>query len=247
MARLATLLVTALFAVLLQVTVAPGASAGGSWLAPVQDRYEPGDVATLVGYSGSGAYGTVAHPRAIPLYVGDLDISTVDFAHRSAISFDLPARLQPGVYWLEYCNAGCEKKLGDLIGGFVYVGVDPSHPPAREWPESEPQVANLAADALVAGPGYELTAAQFRARSTQPSPSNLTHQYLECVVAAGVDLRNAQVLVTERGIPWHVKTGIDVPGAVHGPCLAVIGGPATVQSSWGTSACAAVRICSPGS
>jgi hypothetical protein len=28
--------------------------AGGSWLTPVRDRYEPGEVVTLVGYVGPG-------------------------------------------------------------------------------------------------------------------------------------------------------------------------------------------------
>jgi hypothetical protein len=36
------------------VVVAEPAAAGGSWLSPVGDRYEPGDTATLVGYVGPG-------------------------------------------------------------------------------------------------------------------------------------------------------------------------------------------------
>jgi hypothetical protein len=49
-----------MFALAAVVVVAEPAAAGGSWLSPVRDRYEPGETATLVGYVGpGGTLGTV--------------------------------------------------------------------------------------------------------------------------------------------------------------------------------------------
>lgn len=149
------------------------AMAGGTWLDPVQDRYEPGETATLVGYpGGSGSNGPYKaylyrqssvdvpfHPRAIPLYVGDLEVS----GPRVAITFVLPEYLDPGVYWITYCSEeSCQDLIGDLIGAWFHVGVDPEYPVSREWPASEPEVQNLADDALLVGPGSERTAAEVR-------------------------------------------------------------------------------------
>jgi hypothetical protein len=36
------------------VVAAEPAAAGGSWLSPIRDRYEPGETATLIGYVGPG-------------------------------------------------------------------------------------------------------------------------------------------------------------------------------------------------
>jgi hypothetical protein len=56
-AQAAALSTLALVAV---VVAAESAAAGGSWLSPVRDRYEPGDTVTLVGYVGpSGTLGRV--------------------------------------------------------------------------------------------------------------------------------------------------------------------------------------------
>ena len=48
----------AMFVVHALTGVAP-ASAGGSHLSPVRDRYEPAEVATLVGYTSGGQLGSL--------------------------------------------------------------------------------------------------------------------------------------------------------------------------------------------
>lgn len=59
----------------------------------------------------------------------------------------------------------------------------------------------------------------------------LTRRYLQCVNAAGFKLQWASVhQLSEVGI--LVKTAVDVPAPVHGPCLKSIGGPSTDNSSW---------------
>lgn len=219
----------------------PPAGAGGSWLYPVADRYEPGDQATLVGYTGGGAYGSPSdgpfygylykspegggrHPAAIPLHVGELEVTRWEsrgtLAHRAAITFTLPTNLKPGLYWLDYCNLGCEEKLGDLIAGELFVGVNPDRVITRGWPANEPEIANLLDDGSVAENPLETEA-------------QLSSMYVACVEAAGYDLGGvAQVLIGDSGLPYYVKTPTDVPAEFHSPCFEAIGGAPGPSSSW---------------
>lgn len=64
-------------------------------------------------------------------------------------------------------------------------------------------------------------------------PSTLDDLYQECLSAMAFDPAGAQVLIDETGKPWWVKTGLDVPPDLHGPCLAEIGGEPNGLSSWG--------------
>lgn len=71
-------------------------------------------------------------------------------------------------------------------------------------------------------------------QSTDPiaaEPTDLDAVYEACVRAGGMDV-SAQVLVTDEGVPWHVKTSPEVPHGLHGPCFEEIGGPTTSGSSW---------------
>ena len=57
----AAFVLTAVLSAAHLVATTGAAWAGGSWMTPVQDRYEPGDRATLVGYViGSGTLGSIA-------------------------------------------------------------------------------------------------------------------------------------------------------------------------------------------
>ena len=262
--RVALLLIAVLVAGIGVAT--PAAEAGGSWLAPVQDRYEPGDKATMVGYTGGGSYGTTADgpfyaylyklasvdegPRAgsIPMFVGELEtLRTGDIGYtaiRVAVTFDLPDYLEPGVYWIDYCNIGCEQKLGDLIAGYLFVGDDAEYPVTRNWPRSEPEIANLDGDSVVSGPGWELTARAILDAGHDPlelpaisaaTQRDLDERYRLCVVErGGIDLGIAvQVLVDDDGRPMWVKTGVNVDVEFHSPCFELIGGDPTDRPSWG--------------
>ena len=57
--------------------------------------------------------------------------------------------------------------------------------------------------------------------------------YERCVENAGFDPGGVQVLRTDDGTPWWVKTGRDVPVDIHGPCFELIGGDSDGRSSWG--------------
>ena len=157
-------------AVLLIVVVSEGgpAVAGGGRMAPVRDRYEPGQSATLVGYTGGPvldtalldepfyAYLRPAGDGSVPalddsgVYVGDLVLRETGrrgyLQLRVSVTFDIPSSLPPGEYEITYCEDPCAGRfLGDLLPSPVSIGVDPVRPVIREWAPDEPEIANLAA------------------------------------------------------------------------------------------------------
>ena len=160
------------------------ASAGGGWLAPVRDRYEPGQAATLVGYTQGPAPADTFYAYLRPVddgsrpalddsgrYVGDLVVQ--ETAHRGylqlrvSVTFSVPATLPAGQYEVTYCDDPCTGQfLGDLVPSPVSIGVAPARPPVRMWAPEEPEIANLAPDAVLVGPGYQTTAGALRAPPT---------------------------------------------------------------------------------
>jgi hypothetical protein len=157
------------------VVAAEPATAGGSWLSPVRDRYGPGETAILVGYVGpGGTLGTVEDgpffgylrgldvpppnqlamapftPQASDLRLGELAVQKTGrpgyLAYRVSIRFPLPRGPPAGRYGVIYCNATCTKGLSDLIGGVIFVGRDPDGPSHRTWPAEEPEIANLVSE-----------------------------------------------------------------------------------------------------
>lgn len=74
----------------------------------------------------------------------------------------MPADLEAGPYTLRYCNDPCTGRLGDLVGGTVAIGVDPEPAVVRFWSLDEPEIARVAQDAVIAGPGYEARASVIR-------------------------------------------------------------------------------------
>ena len=159
-------------------------SAGGGWLAPVQERYEPGQAATLVGYTQGPvpdepfyAYLRLLDDGTRPAlddtgrYVGELVVR--ETAHRGylryrvSLTFDVPANLPAGQYEITYCDDPCTGQfLGDLVPSPVSIGVSPARPIVRMWAADEPEIANLAAGGVLVGPGYQTTAGALRAPPT---------------------------------------------------------------------------------
>ncbi|MFN0026365.1 MAG: hypothetical protein ACKV2O_04150 [Acidimicrobiales bacterium] len=74
-----------------------------------------------------------------------------NFAYRLMVGFPLPEGLAPGQYLVGVCARTCDngKRLGDLVGGSLYVGVDPPQPLTRMWPLDEPAIADLSPEALI--------------------------------------------------------------------------------------------------
>ena len=160
------------------------AAAGGGWLAPVQDRYEPGQEATFVGYTQGPvpedpfyAYLRPAGDGSLPAlddrarYVGELAVRETthrDYLRfRVSVTFVVPASLPAGQYEVTYCDDPCTGQLlGDLGPSPVSVGVSPARPVVRMWAPEEPEIANLAPGAVLVGPGYQTTAGALRAPPT---------------------------------------------------------------------------------
>jgi hypothetical protein len=165
--------------------VLAAAPAAATFLSPVADRHEPGDEATLVGYvmppppgwEEAGPYTAFLRtvgPLSTQVQIGPLDVDDVTTpagpALRVSLVFRVPPDAPAGVYEVTYCDAACTGGLGDLVGSHpLYVGVEPAAPIVREWARNEPEIANLAADAVVAGPGFRATAAELRAPVAPPT------------------------------------------------------------------------------
>ena len=171
-------------AVLIGAT-APASAAGGR-MAPVQDRYEPGQTARIVGYTAAPPPGAVVgepfyaylrpegEPRGAPLldsdlYLGELIVEqTPHPGHlqlRVSLAFEVPEDLVPGEYEVFYCDDPCsERLLGDLVPSPLSIGVDPARRVIREWPLDEPEIANLPPAALLVGSDFQTTVADLRAR-----------------------------------------------------------------------------------
>ena len=183
------------FAGLLVVTAwvwhAPSASAKGEGLLPVRDRYEPGELARLIGYT-HGPLPTTRLEAAIskdmtgpPLEIGKLSIQTTgnsdpSLAVRVSITFPLPHDLSPGMYSVGMRDESrTVSGINDLLWGVVFVGVDPPAPISRRWALEEPEVANLAPDAVIYGTQFTMTAREVWQRHRQeaaarPSPTTLS-------------------------------------------------------------------------
>lgn len=165
------------------------AAAGAGRMAPVHDRYEPGATATFVGYTAGlapqepfYAYlrraddGSVAVLDDAGTYVGPLVVEETTHGGylrlRVSLTFDVPENLPAGDYEVTYCDDPCTGRfLGDLMPGPVSIGADPPRRVVREWAPDEPQIVNLAADAVLVGPGFQTTAGELRAPATTVAPA----------------------------------------------------------------------------
>ena len=184
-------LVAAVLLTALVAGVSP-AGAGGGRLSPVQESYEPGDVATMVGYTGGPA---LAALPTVPVYAylrpgsegGDPEPLDTDvplgrlvleetshrgfLALRASITFEVPEDLDAGEYVVWFCDDPCTRApVGDLVASPLAIGVEPARPVARAWAFDEPEIANLAPDALIVGPDFQATADDVRAGRVSPPP-----------------------------------------------------------------------------
>lgn len=168
---------------------AGAAAGGGEWLYPLRDRYEPGQPATMVGYSyaratdvaADGPFYAYLRPepeagqlRQLPPVVGpdDIPLGPVHlqdgpggrFELRVGVELRLPADLPPGRHEVVVCDDPCTTTIGEIVASSIYVGVDPPEPVVRDWPLEEPAIRWLEDGALVAQPGSDpVTAADVRA------------------------------------------------------------------------------------
>lgn len=197
-------------------------------MTPVQERYEPGGRATLVGYTGGPvtdeAFSAYLRPAQAAsgarllrsdLYVGELVVDKTAhagyLAFRVSVTFDVPGDLPAGDYDLVYCTDPCTGQiLGDLIGGPVSIGVDPARRVVREWALDDPEIANLAPDALLVGPGYQATAAELRAPRL-PAPT--TTLAAAVTPPTAYESAAAEPAEAEEEMAWPLPTALVVASA----------------------------------
>lgn len=201
-----------------------GWAGGGDVLYPVRDRYEPGQEVTMVGRTneGDGTWRSAGpiHAWLMPVdggeqtRVGQVGVDEVAGAPdgrtlRLGVTFDLPADLAPGSYWVNV-----DPHVGWMIGGTLQVGVDPAGPVVRDWPLTEPAIGWLDDEALLMGPdGRAITAADVRAGRIPPprAPLPTVDPHAEQVAASApvtAPERPATTPARRRGggevVPWLV-------------------------------------------
>ena len=171
----------------------PPAHAGGcDSYYPVHDRYEPGDVVTMVGYTAAAVEGwrdrapyvAIVRPHyeddpdgiAPPIPVGELEITEIEAfvgwpgaeprpALRASVSFTIASDFSRGRYAVDSVGRD-DAGLGWLCAGPLNVGVDPIRPLQRHsyWPPDEPEWANVVTVPI------PMTAAPPPAPPTTPPP-----------------------------------------------------------------------------
>jgi hypothetical protein len=202
----------------------PGpAAAGGGTLAPVKERYDPGQVATVVGYTAGPvpeepfyAYLRTGDGLA-EWYVGELVVEETGhsgYLHvRVSLSFDVPGELEPGDYEVVFCDDPCRgTPLGDLVPSPVSIGVEPARRVVREWALDDPEISNLEADAVLVGPGFQTTAGLLRAPPPPAPTATVPVATLSPPTPAPLPALDATPPVTDE-MDWPVPTALVVAGA----------------------------------
>ena len=192
----------------------PGtAQAGGGRLAPVRERYDPGEAATLVGYTAGPVPEEPFYAYLRPAggvedsYVGELAVEETGHAGylhvRVSLAFQVPAQLEPGEYEVVYCDDPCTgAPLGDLVPSPLSIGVDPARRVVRAWALDDPEVANLEAGALLVGPGFQTTAGLVRTPPTTVPAATTVAPAATPVPAPATD-----------EMDWPLPTALVVAGA----------------------------------
>ena len=160
------------------------AAAGGSWMESPHERIEAGDETIFVGYvqmprdgwedlewvaTLSGPMPEVVNQHSVlpeVMVVGPVTLDPTGIGGylglRVSVAVTLPDDMEAGVYSLDVRGPGGEF-LSDLIGAMFAVGLEPESEKWLEWALDEPLIAELPDHAMVAGPGFAISAADLRA------------------------------------------------------------------------------------
>ncbi len=156
------------------------AAAGGSWMNTPDERVEPGQDVTLVGYTHADSkwdntlwvarlFGPLTPDGVAPevMLVGPVTVQPTRLdgylSLRLSVSFTVPDDLEPGVYNMSV-NGPSGEFLGDMMGAQLLVGVEPeSSEISVEWALDDPLIAELPDHAMITGPGWGVTAEDLRA------------------------------------------------------------------------------------
>ena len=253
MKRVLEMAVAGVAALVVVVACSSPASAKGGELTPVRDRYEPGDVATLVGYTGGpqlhahrppGPYRAFLEDEdgRLKIEVGQLELTDTGRrgweALRVVTRFPISVDLPPGHYRLSYCTDTCQLPLlGDITGGLLSVGINPPRPWSHLWPLDEPEIGNLADHAILTGPGYQTTAGAVRAGRIPVMPSGPPGA---TVPVTTDDLPTTPVTAAASPQPAEALHPAAAPSLPHSPEVAR--GDDAPWSLWAGLACLALVV-----
>jgi len=155
--------ITIVAAAFLGTIAAAPALAGGSWMYPSEDTYQPGDTVKAVGYIGSATADgpPLARLNLVPIEpdtehqgptwhdLGPVKVAATGLggylSYRVSIEFVLPPDLRSGYYLAEVRDSS-GGFVGDLIGVGLVVGLEPTEPRWIDWPLGEPLIAELSSD-----------------------------------------------------------------------------------------------------
>ena len=142
-------------------------------------------------------------------------------ALRVSVTFDVPPDLEPGEYEVWYCDDPCTgAPIGDLGPSPLAIATEPSRPVARQWAFDEPEIANLASDALIVGPDFEVTADDVRAGRVapppEPPPTTAPAPSPTVAAAAPAPAEVAPVASARpaEGMRWRLTTALSLVAAV---------------------------------
>lgn len=240
------------------------ASAGGGRLAPVQERYEPGQKATMVGYTAAEvpedrfyAYlrptGDAPGVRLLysDVYVGELVVRPTGHGGylqlRVSATFDIPDDLGPGDYDLIYCDDPCSgRRVGDLLPSPLSIGVDPARRVVREWAQDEPEIANLAPGALLVGPGFQTTATEVRAGPARPATAPAPPVTAAAAAPLTPTIASAATPPARDDMAWPLPTALVLASAAATALVLSRRRPAPATGRWvaaagGSSGAASAR------
>jgi hypothetical protein len=220
------------------VAVAPVASAGGSWMRTPDESVEPGEMVKFVGYVGAdnaneGPWYAYLNTGESVVSLGAVTIESTGLggylSHRVYLAFTVPSNLSNGSYqiWVQNEAEYSDDQrvyLGDLIGAVVEVGL-PTSNRHFEWPADEPLVASLPPDALLTGPGWEITAGEIR-QGLYPTCT------WGCLLDPSVVRRDGATIV-DASPSGATTTSIDAVSS--STTVAVISEPAPVDTGAGVS------------
>jgi hypothetical protein len=216
---LASLLVAAAAVLAVGGTSPAGAKEGP--VQPVRDRYEPGEVATFVGYTSrsaesgwveDGPFYAYLQAGETVLPLGEISVEpTAGLPEGTPVvrvqaRFTVPPQLEPGHFALFFCNDPCVRSIGALAGATLNVGVDPVQPIVRNWPPGEPELANAP------------LAPQVAPATTAPPPTTVAPPVRTVPVA--VEVRPSPVQANEA--PTRDGRGVNAAPLAAGVAIALV-------------------------
>lgn len=135
---------------------------------------------------------------ATDVELGELVTEIIGAGAGVTLTATIPLRTPPGEYQIVVCNQPCTSGLGDLLGGTVFVGVDPE-PQQSKDSEPVPIAAEEAVGVIATLAPPESTATTYLALSPYPSrPTGLAAGWVAISAGLGAAVLLAAMISRRR-------------------------------------------------